>query len=316
MITLTDFYTILENATTVEEEGFDVRFEEIVTLVDQERLDEASTLISDLLNEGTVDIRLVMYQFYAQFTSQGILSIEEVFPAIIRMITDYWEKISPVNLREKYLLSSLTWYLSSIVKTLKRTEKLFKDKKPDEFWNQSIKILTHEDIQRLIAATHELTDYLVRTLQQPSLNQYTMYIIKWLESLKTLIHEEKPIEKTPSSSSTPPSENNTSQKQPISLQEILTSSEPMMHLYRKIQAFESLIEDENFEKAALVSDDIAQIIKSFDPSVFFPKLFSRYFSLSAANMDSLSQEWENKGSLKWEALNRLYQTDLEEFIEW
>lgn len=100
------------------------------------------------------------------------------------------------------------------------------------------------------------------------------------------------------------------------LQEILASSEPMILLFKKIQVFVALIEKQDFEKAAIVSDDIQTTIKNFDPSLFFPKLFSHYFALTAAHSDVLSNALNNKTSLKWEALNRLYQTDVEEFIQW
>ena len=64
----------VRKSAPVEEETFDVRFEEVVSLVDEERLGEASVLITSILNEGTVDLRLVIYLFYAQFISQGIRS--------------------------------------------------------------------------------------------------------------------------------------------------------------------------------------------------------------------------------------------------
>ena len=72
MLQTTDLIELLVNATTQEEEVFDVRFEEIVSLVEQEKLEEASTLISEVFNEGVIDIRLVMYQLYTAFITQGI----------------------------------------------------------------------------------------------------------------------------------------------------------------------------------------------------------------------------------------------------
>ena len=100
------------------------------------------------------------------------------------------------------------------------------------------------------------------------------------------------------------------------LSEFLDSSAPMTLLMKKLQAFELLIEKEDFVKAALIADDISTLMKNFDPSLFFPKLFSKYFALSATHIDTLAMEWENKNTLKWEALHRLYQTDLSGFIEW
>ena len=306
---------LLQRATTVDEEVFDVCFEEIVTLVDQEKLNEAAALITDVLNDGSVDIRLVMYLFYSQFMTQGIGSLKEIIPATKSIITDFWEQISPVNMREKHFQTSVLWLLSAIGKKLKRSEKQLKNKKTDDFWNKSAESLNQEEIDQLILLTKELSQVLHQKIDEPSLNQYILFIVKWLENLKRAITVEKtaPPEKTSQPSPTPQKE--TSKKQ-ISLDEFLNSSEMMIRLFKKIQAFEALIEKRNFEKAALISDDIALTIKNFDPTAFFPKLFSQYFALSAAHMDALTEQWENKGSLKWEALNRLYQTDIEEFIQW
>lgn len=313
MLLTADLHALLQNATTVEEEVFDVRFEEVVTLIEQEKFEEASALITNIFNEGTIDIRLVMYLLYSKFITQGISSLQEVFQTIISVVNDSWEMVSPIQYRDKYLHQSLTWFLSTIAKKFKRSEKLFKEKKPDLFWKQSLESLSAQEIDTLLEINHSLSDLLTHKINDTSLNQYVLYFTKWLQGLKAALTEEKAIVKSALSTPTPTQEIPAKQ---ISLQEVLNASESMQHLFRKIQAFESLIEGQNFEKAALVSDDIAQIIKSFDPSLFFPKLFTRYFALSASHMDSLSQEWENKGSLKWEALNRLYQTDLEEFIQW
>ncbi len=74
--------------------------------------------------------------------------------------------------------------------------------------------------------------------------------------------------------------------------------------------------DEFLSRLLIVSDDIQTTIKNFDPTFFFPKLFSRYLALTAAHSGILSDALNYKTSLKWEALNRLYQTDIEGFIQW
>ena len=143
-----------------------------------------------------------------------------------------------------------------------------------------------------------------------------MFISKWLDSLANIIAaEEQRPEEVDTAPESPVSKEQGSNPE-ISLQEGLASSEHMILLYKKIQLFEALIEKQDFEKAAMISDDISTIIKNFDPTLFFPKLFSRYFALTATHIDTLSDEWNNKTSLKWEALNRLYQIDIEGFIQW
>jgi hypothetical protein len=318
MIDTAKLYSLLENATTTDEEVFDLRFEEVISLVDEERLHEATKLITAILNEGRVDLRLVMYLFYGQFINQGIGALITIFPAIETVLDDHWEKISPVNMRDKYLLSSLAWFLSSIGKKLKRSENLYKSKKADEFWNKSVHGLTAQKVEQLLATTKEFSTYLHKKTDESDLSQYLLFISKWMDNLKFVAENESTSEpEEPKSCETAPQ---AAVKPPTSLQtplkEVVDASEPFTLLFKKIQAFEALIAKQQFEKAALVSEDLSLILKNFDPSVYFPKLFSKYFALSAVHIDTLAQEWENKNSLKWEALQRLYQTDLEEFIEW
>jgi len=319
---LKKFYSLLENAATVEEEVFDIRFEEVVSLVEQEKFKEAIPLITTILNEGSIDIRLVMYLFYANFLEKGISGLREIFPALITMLDEHWERISPSQMRDKHALSSLTWFLSSIVKKLKRSEKLYKEKKADEFWTRSVESLSLKDIEALKTTAHRLGKLLIQQLEEPSLNQYLMFISKWLDGLQNVVADaaeaepqiaDKKADQPLPESAPPPS---SSSDLALGLQEILSSSEHMNLLYKKIQLFEALIEKQDFEKAALIADDISTTIKNFDPTLFFPKLFSRYFALTATHIETLSEEWNNKTSLKWEALTRLYQTDIEEFIQW
>ncbi len=312
MIDTSHLRTLLEKAKAVQDDTFDIRFEEVVSLVDQEKLDDASALILTIFSEGTIDIRLVMYLFYAQFMTEGVLSLKETLSITMMIMNDYWDKISPTSNSMQHFTSSLTWFFASIGKKLKRIEKKTKDKKPDEAWNATLQKLSPEGINELIQTTRSFTECLTNKIQEPSLNQYIQYISKWVESLKTV----DVTEQTPLPQPVQPTPMIESSKKAPSLDEVLISSSQIKRLFQKIQAFEALIKKQNFEKAALVSDDIALIIKNFDPTLFFPKLFSKYFSLSAAHMDALSQQWENKGSLKWEALSRLYQTDLDEFIQW
>jgi hypothetical protein len=315
---LSEFYTVLENATTVEEDVFDIRFEEVVSLVEQEKFEQATPLITTILNEGTVDIRLVMYLFYANFLETGIGCLKDFFPAIMILLNEHWERISPLQTRDKHVLSSLTWFLSSIVKKIKRSEKLYKEKRADDFWNKSIQSLSPQDLNELKTIAHRLGKLLTQKLEEPSLNQYIMFITKWLDSLAHVVADEEDQPEEVATVSPPesplPEEQSSDQKGP--LQEVLASSEQMILLYKKLQLFEDLIEKQDFEKAALIADDITTTIKNFDPTLFFPKLFSRYFALTATHIDTLSDEWNNKTSLKWEALNRLYQTDIEGFIQW
>jgi len=90
----------------------------------------------------------------------------------------------------------------------------------------------------------------------------------------------------------------------------------MMNLIKKLKTFEHLAEKEQFLKAAVVSNDISQVLAQFDPCFYFPKLFSTYFNLLARNSAAIAETSENQESIEWKALERLYKTDLDQFTQW
>ncbi len=316
MIDAEALYELLKNATPTVEEVFDTRFEEIVSLVDEERLTEASKLIVSVLKEGKIDLRLVMYLLYAQFVNQGVGSLKTICPLIRALLEEHWEKISPVKMRDKYLPTSLSWFFSSIGKKIKRSEKLYKSKKVDDFWNLSVQSLTPQMIDPFIVDMKEFASYFYKKTEEPSVNQYVLFIVKWLENLKTIVEveNEAPVEEESSEVTAAPLPAPPATE--VSLSDIFATSEPMLLLHRKLKAFATFIEQQKFEKAALVAEDISLVMKQFDPSLFFPKLFTKYFALAATHIDTLAQEWENKNPLKWEAMQKLYHTDLNGFLEW
>jgi hypothetical protein len=325
MLNLNELSALLENAIPAEEETFDIRFEKTVSLVEQEKFTEAIPLIKTILNEGRIDIRLVMYLFYAHFLEEGVKSLNDIFLFIVTLIDEHWEKLSPAQMRDKHVHSSLAWFFSSISKKLRRSEKLYKEKRPDDFWNKSVTTFSNQDFEKLKDLLPQLNEFFTYKWEEPTFNQSIMFISKWLEDLsQVLVNEEsKAKEKTEEEDKGLASLETfhkksrlETSKKTFSLEEILLSSEAMELFFQKIQTFESLIDKKDFAKAALVSDDITNTIEHFDPSIFFPKLFSRYFALIAEHIDTLSQEWENKKSLRWQSLHRLYHTDLEEFIKW
>ena len=85
-------------------------------------------------------------------------------------------------------------------------------------------------------------------------------------------------------------------------------------LMSKLDAFDRLISEEKYPSAALVANDINTIIANFDPKIYFPKLFSRFSLLFAANISELMAFQEHQGTAEWQALEELYKVDLNSFV--
>ncbi len=325
MQTLESFSKYLEAATAKESEVFDLHFEEIVSLVEQEEYARAASKIAPILEEGCLDVRLVMYLFYSHLMEEGVSTLTPIFQNIVSLIDDYSDKITPIQNRDKHIQTSLIWFFSTLSKKLRLIEKLLKDGRSDPFWEKSITNLSIEPVEKLQAITTRLIEFFTHKWENPTINQHVMFLLKWLKELDHLPSEEQPQEVSEEKPLPPEEKTEKVIEKPVStnapkgkgsLEETLCSSEEMQKLHQKLQTFDALIKKEDFPKAALIADDITQVIENFDPATFFPKLFSHYFSLHAKHIQELARHWEKKSSLEWSALKRLYDTDLEEFIKW
>lgn len=323
MLCLDDFSALFTNIDPVETDILDPRFETIASLAEQEKFLDTIPLIEKLLSEKHRDIRLITYLFYARFLEEGIKGLKHILPNLISLLQEHWEVITPKQNRDKQVYSSLNWFFTTVSKKLRRSERSYKEKDPDEWWNQSVPTLTSQDIEEIKSFTPQLKEAFFQKWENPSFMQSLLFINKWMDDLKWIIPTQEteetpvPVEENPTPAQPPATKEEPLAKplQPPSEDPIFYSQE-MKLLMKKLQTFEKFIHQEEFTKAALVADDISTTISNFNPALFFPKLFSRYFALTAKNINRLLDEWDSKTSPQWNSLSKLYQTDLDEFIKW
>ena len=92
------------------------------------------------------------------------------------------------------------------------------------------------------------------------------------------------------------------------------ASHKFLELQSKLRAFELLVEQGNHERAAVVADDLLQLIEHFDPRTYFPELFVQFSALFSTNIGLLEQHWERRESMAWKALDQFYRVDLKKFV--
>jgi len=66
--------------------------------------------------------------------------------------------------------------------------------------------------------------------------------------------------------------------------------------------------------AALIADDINNIISNFDPTMYFPEIFSGFSLTYAKNISEIISCETYKGSPNWKAMMELYKVDLDSFM--
>jgi flagellar biosynthesis GTPase FlhF len=94
----------------------------------------------------------------------------------------------------------------------------------------------------------------------------------------------------------------------------LEHSPALEQLLHKLAAFDKLVERQDFSRASVVATDVLHVIDHFDPLVYLPSLFSRFLSGLSAHAGRIEPQMQGSRSLSERALERLYRTDLNAFL--
>ena len=308
-----------------ENPGLDIldpRFGDITTLVENGDYPGAAAQAQEILEEGVYDIRITGFFLYGHFLEEGVGGITTIFGCLSNLLTENWDAIGPVKNRERHAQSILSWFLRQLLKKLQHEE----DKKSD-VWQQWTEAVSSEDVQEALDAGETFQKALGMTLEDQAgiVMEGLAKVNDWLGAFQRIVYREP--ESEPEEEPGPEAESESSPKAVESTKTITAPSDPaydetafaegsyhMRLLMKKMKAFERLIEKEQFSKAAVVADDINDIITHFDPRIYFPKMFSKYSLLMALNIGELTAFEEYKGSAQWQTMQDLYKVDLDSFV--
>lgn len=94
----------------------------------------------------------------------------------------------------------------------------------------------------------------------------------------------------------------------------LPISPAMAVLLRKLAAFNALLDSGDAAKAGIIASDVLSTVERFDPRVYLPALFSRFFSGLSTHAHELEPFLHGEDSLPQRALEQLYRVDLDAFL--
>ncbi len=316
MNTLTQLFEKQEPSTT---ELSYLEFDKVVELVDKEQMKTALQIIEKSFSEGICDVRFIFYYLYAYFFEKGLKSLQEIFPLIVTLGQEHVDKLVPTNNRETHLQSSLNWFFSSILKKLKYIEK--ESKMPQKL-SSLISKMEEEEFAKFIDVARDFQQFFYTQWPMSAAKDKVSNLVKRLEELRPLMtldkkeeleeqKEEEVAEEVVFEQAEPEGFSELPEKESPSL---LFKSELMLVLMKKMKVFETLIEKQDYLKAAVVSKDITSMIEHFDPCAYFPQVFSKYLALMAKTISEISEEWNQENSLRWNSLDKLYKTDVEQFM--
>jgi hypothetical protein len=101
---------------------------------------------------------------------------------------------------------------------------------------------------------------------------------------------------------------------PVSAGPTVPASPALLQLMNKLAAFNTLIERQDFQRASVVAADVLQVVEHFDPRVYLPSLFSRFFSGLSRHAEQVEPLMQSTEALAFRALDQLYRVDLETFL--
>lgn len=295
----------------------DPRFDEIATLVQGGQYAEAAKLSETILAEGIYDIRLMCYFLYGYWLELDLLSLLDVMNCLNHIILENWQAVGPVKKREKFFQTSFNWLFRQVLKKIQ-----YEEKKKTALWQQWKSSINIDDVEKILAASDVFQANLGNRLENnaEAVLELWFKIAIWLRALqRVLVLPEEPV---PIESPEPQqAEENTAESVTAIPMTTFKSdapnievSYPMELLLKKLAAFEWLLQNQNFSRAALVAEDINQTLGAFDPLVYFPKTFGTFVRLQALNFEELSVYEEHQGSPQWQAMQHWLKTDIDSFM--
>jgi hypothetical protein len=307
-------------------ESFDPRFMEVSSMAQDANYSGAASLAGEILEEGIFDIRVIGFYLYGCFAERGPGAIAVIFRCLSSLLTRNWEAVGPVEKREKHAQSSLNWLVKTLVKKLQ-----YEENAKGHTWEEWIGNTSADEVGEALEATGDLQRSLGMALGESSATVIDglTKVATWLRGFHQLVYRESEPEAEGEgepggeeaggeAAGGPAPERRgraAGMEQNGGGGTLVEGSYHLGLLMKKLEVFDRLITEEKFPRAAIVASDINAILSSFDPKLYFPKLFSRYSYLFAVNISELAQYDEQKESAEWQAMEEYYKVDIDGFAE-
>ncbi|TWI66674.1 hypothetical protein LZ24_02897 [Desulfobotulus alkaliphilus] len=307
-----------------EKPGLDItdpRLVDIATLAQNGEYMAAAVAVEGVFEEGIYDVRLMGFFLYGLFLEGGVRGLKEVFSALSFFLETNWNYTGPEKKREKHGQVGLGWFFNQLLKKLQHEEA-----SKGGIWQQWLQETHSDDAGDALEAASDLRRVMSQVLEDAAepLLDGLLKISDWLRAFQRLVYSEEAVaEETPEETEASEEEKQektaasggAGSRTPCGEGLLVEGSVHLELLMKKLQIFEQLMEREMYPRAALVADDIMQTIENFDPRLYFPKLFSRFFMLLALRSEDVMQFEEMKESPEWQAMREFFKVDPDAFVD-
>lgn len=276
-------------------------------MADAEDFEGLLALASELAERGIFDIRAVLYGIYAGMRTGGLLTTEDLFLCLITLLKEKWPGVGPEEKRNAYAKGSFAWLFTCIRVELQRVEL-----EAGEEWSFWLENFRRENLTSLISTVSNLNHAIREVIGDEyagDANSKLTEIGKWLSELGQKLRE-------PAAADAPEAEVETGNA-PTALKPQFGSVGGSVHLeilVQKLALFEQVMEQGDMAKAAVIVADITEIIDQFDPRLYLPSLFSKFFALLTPRINEVYEMMEMRESPQFSSLQSLYRVDMEAFL--
>jgi len=295
----------------------DARFLHITDLAQGGKFTEVADAVENLLSEDAYEVRLLGYYLYAVFHEEGMARLPDVLDTLAVLIQKLGGSLPAGDKQLKLLNKGVTWFSQQLMDTLR-----YHQAKKDERWAGWLKDATGARVRQTGAKAQQvyelLSDPVYRSAAEVSQN-----LMPWLREFEKQLAElpqpaaaQAAPQQAPAKAKAPEPTPEEEASPFVRVGQVmqLRGSAHLVDLCNKLKAFEMLIERQDFQKAALVSDDILATLEGFDPRRYFPEIFASFGGLLNKHVREIQEYWENKDSVEWKTLAQFYQVDLEGFV--
>ncbi|NTX13467.1 hypothetical protein HUA76_21915 [Myxococcus sp. CA056] len=300
----------------------DARVEAVTEAVASGDYANAARSAEALLREGQRDTRLVGAYLFGAFQEQGLLAMPGLFRSLLLVLTTSRAAFGPEAKRDIFLESGLRWLLRSVNKHLAHNEK-----KQDASWRRWCEADNRAPIEEALKLSEPILAAMPSALPKNGCEEPMRNLSHWLrrhlEALPppapppALALAPQPLPETaPSRDNAPPEKSAPAPRAEPAAPTVggVPISAPLALLLRKLDAFNTLVDRGEMTKAGVIAADVLATVERFDPRVYLPSLFTRFYSGLSGHARDLEPFLQEADSLPMRALEQLYRVDLEAFL--
>jgi hypothetical protein len=296
-------------------ESSDERLEKVNSLVARSAYLDAARAAETLLRAGLYDVRLAGPYLLGLFLEQGLESMPVVFHSLSSMLLRNWRFFGPHERKDVFADTGLRWLLKLLNKHVEHHERM-----KDETWQRWSTPSNREPLEKALALSEEIFSALGQAMPRNGCEAPFRRLTQWMEG--HLVSLPSPQASEPELTEAPEEEEAPAAREPAPSRPtshaaagpVIPVSPALAQFMRKLAAFDTLIERQDYRRASVVAADVLAVMEHFDPRVYLPALFSRFFAGLGTHAEDVEPLMQGTESLGFRALDSLYRVDLDAFL--